>query len=160
MRLFLAPLESLEESNVGIGSDVTWIDVTTPLLEHFQQNRFSGYERIGRAQLNPLRLYMGNDQQLIPWEKACHNGDSNACDIARWIRDSDKKLGLDCLKRVGSSICNQLYDNKIKGFLLGYEIDDSIPWSQRYTAQVPKRQFHVIGAFPRDFSVAKSIFLK
>jgi len=153
--LFIAPLKSGELHRDEV---LAWMDVTTPLLEHFRQNRFSGYERIGRAQLGALRLYMGNDPQLIPWQRACDNGDATSCHVRDLIRDYDRKIALSSLQRVGSSICNQLYDANQKGFALGYKIVDSIEWSQRYTAKTGESKFSVIAAFPRDFGVTPSRF--
>ena len=153
--LFIAPLET---STSKPTDSLAWIDVTTPLLDHFQENRFSGYERIGRAQTGALRLFMGNDPQSVPWKKACDNGDSIACKVFTAMINYDRKIALQCLQRVGSSICNQLYDPGTTRFALGYSLESAVEWSQRYTLHEGVKQFHYIGDFKRDFEVTHANF--
>jgi len=156
LSLFIAPSK---DSSVTAIDSLEWVDITTPLLRNYQQNRFSGYERIGRVQNGALRLYLGNDPVLPLLKRACDNGDTLSCKMydIRW--KDDQKAAVEYLQRLGSSIDNQLFDPISKPyFVLGYKEVKATEWSERYLHKKQISNFHIIGIFREKTDIQKASF--
>lgn len=156
--LLVRPLTASEfakAADEGLPPD-GWYDLSTPFWARFQQNRFSAYDRLIRAQSNAIRSYLTGGPEMAPWWEACRNGDQAACDYyARGLEQSRVQAG-KLLARVGSAFCKDVgCDEGFAYVAVRVRERSSVPWSKRYTAQ-PEVRDTELGVYPVDRDVAST----
>lgn len=153
--LLVRPLSDEEFADMttkGMPAD-GWYDLTSPLWSHFQQNRFSAYDRLARPQSNGIRAYFSGGPELSPWWEACKKGDPEACQFSEEQFQIRRSQASAFLSKIGSSFCNSLPQNsKINHFALRVRESSSVAWSERYTSAPIVRDLE-IGIYPVDKTV-------
>jgi hypothetical protein len=131
-----------------------WHDVSTPLWQHFQRNRFSAYDRLGRPQSNAMRQYMTGGFDLEPWVESCRKGSEQSCAIVKArLAEAQARSGV-MLSRIGSAYCRDTaVDDKHTHVALRMRRTDAAPWSERFTGKRQSRDFE-LGIYPIDVKVA------
>jgi len=96
--LYVRPLTEAQAAGVsgqGLPHD-GWFDITNPVLVHFQQNRFSAYDRLTRPQINAILNWLSGGDSLASWQQSCQLGDSKACAFyegqLKLIRSDESRL--------------------------------------------------------------------
>ncbi|OLC55528.1 MAG: hypothetical protein AUH85_09080 [Chloroflexi bacterium 13_1_40CM_4_68_4] len=129
-----------------------WVDLSTPLWAHFQENRFSAYDRLARPQTNGIRDYLGGSIALIPFSEACTKGDTGACGYVARQRELSRSWRGPFLTRIASAYCNGLAIGDACAYVaLRARITFAVPWSERGSG-TPRVQEVDLGVFPADRS--------
>ena len=112
-----------------------WYDLTSPLWERFQRNRFSAYERLSRPQSNGMRMYLGGGPELGPWMDACQKGDMAACRFYETQMDFYRQRATELLARIASGFVGEFlgHNPDIVAVALRIRTQTVVPWSQRHT---------------------------
>lgn len=130
-----------------------WRDLSTPFWTHFQQNRFSAYDRLVRPQSNAIREYMAGSHGLQEWYEACQKGQQEACKKMEEGRKLSRKLAGGILKKIGSSYCLEVNPSATH-VALGLRETPATPWSQRYSNEAPPSKNYNLDFYPIDTAVA------
>lgn len=135
--------------------DSGWHDLSTPLWEKFHANRFSAYDRLGRAQSGAARQYLSGGPDLEPWAESCRKGVEESCRIFEERLKFARADAALMLSKVGSSYCNEIHGpGSQTKVALRLQQTLAVPWSERYGGQRAE-QVHELGIYPVDAGVAK-----
>ena|SRR5438270_13123619 len=125
---------------------VGWYDVSSPLVRRHQQNRFSAYDRLNRAQSSALRSLLGGDIGGRPLLQACRGGSSDACRAYSAYFERQKSHARSILARIGSSVCSQISFGTDQVAVRLRE-HAPVPWSKRTQGFRPRVRDYDIGRF-------------
>lgn len=144
----------------GLASD-RWRDITMPLFQRHQQNRFTAYDRLSRPQTNFLRAFMNGGAGLQPLSKACREGNKDACITGNARLAEIRARAAVPLVKVASSYCRESgEDAGLTHVALRVHDVPVVPWSRRNSDVPPKPVDFEIGVFPIDNDVATTGVLK
>ena len=131
-----------------------WYDLSTPLWEHFQQNRLTAYDRLARPQASGIRMFLNGGSQLAPWAEACRKGDDDACELFEERLTSARALARTFLVRIASAFCNDIVPHRADVTFVALRMRErtSVPWSLRYTSERTERLLD-LGVHPIDRGV-------
>ena len=131
-----------------------WYDLSTPLWEHFQQNRLTAYDRLARPQASGIRMFLNGGSQLAPWAEACRKGDDDACELFEERLTSARALARTFLVRIASAFCNDIVPHRADVTFVALRMRErtSVPWSLRYTGERTERLLD-LGVHPIDRGV-------
>jgi hypothetical protein len=134
-----------------------WYDLTAPMWERFQHNRFSAYERLSRPQSNGLRMYLNGGPELTPWMEACKKGDADSCRYYEEQMVIYREKAVELLTRIASGFAQEVSDPRpdLAGVALRIRVQNVAPWSQRFTA-IPEVRDTDLGVYPLVPNVAQS----
>jgi hypothetical protein len=131
-----------------------WQDISTPLWERFQRNRFSAYDRLGRPQSNAVRAYMTGGMDLEPWIESCQKGSEQSCKQIEERLKSARGEAAVMLGKVGSAFCLETAATKDATHVaMRMRQTNGAPWSERYTPNRVTRDYE-LGVYPVDTTVA------
>jgi hypothetical protein len=135
-----------------------WHDLSTPLWQAFQGNRFSAYERVGRPHSNAIRAYLGGVPPLAPWAEACRKGDVDACGLYDHQLQVVQERATMLLRRIASSFCNRLSTSSSEFAGVAIRIKEVAVrrWSDRYEIKDLLPDYKEVGAFPIDKAIQPS----
>lgn len=131
------------DAGVPVSGGGPWFDLTTPLVEAHQRNRFSSYARVHRAQVTAARGVLALPVHLVPWQKACQQGDAASCDFVAAQLELAQGGARAYLGRVATSYCRAEHPSAA-GVGVRVRQQGPVPWSRRATDAPPA---------PRDFDV-------
>ncbi len=157
--LLACPLgESTAQSDIS-STQLTCYNLTTPLWNLYQHNRFSSYDRLGRTQRSPMINYLFVRPELYPWAQACRETrDATECATFTKVQSQDKKRALLLLQRIASSFCNGLsHSDRFSRVAIRILIEDPVPWSKRFSAEHVAHVMN-LGIFPINKSVMPARF--
>lgn len=109
-----------------------WANLSQPLWQGFQAQRFAAYDRLARPFTATVRTYVNGGTGLNRWRSAClDKGDKPACEVyergvARAREASEPKL-----QRLGSAVCNGIAPGSV-AVALRARVESAVPWSRRY----------------------------
>ena len=128
-----------------------WYDLSTPLWERFQKNRFTAYDRLARPQGSSVRRYLSGGSELAPWWEACRKGDADACDFFDTQLTFARAQAAKLFAKIASAFCNDVQSG---ASFVAVRVREklSVPWSVRYTAQPQVREID-LGVYPVDKTV-------
>jgi hypothetical protein len=157
--LLIRPLsrdEAARFAAVGVLPEKGWVDLSGPLWERFQENRFSAYDRLARPITNGLRDYFAGSTFLATFVEACRKGDTDACAYVSRQRTLAHDLRGPYLARIASGYCNGVHAGSACEFVaLRARITRSVPWSERDTGK-PEIWGLDLGVFPIERSARSS----
>jgi hypothetical protein len=137
----------------GLPSD-GWDDISTPLWQRLQQNRFTAYDRMARPQASLIRLHLQGPEDIEAWKTSCRNGSKEAC---KYVDERVKSLHdgvTKSLGKIGSAYCREAFPTQaFTKVALRARIIGAVPWSKRYTAK-PQVSEIDLGVVPMDPNVA------
>lgn len=126
-----------------------WADLSQPLWQGFQSQRFAAYDRLARPFTATVRTYINGGTGLNRWRSAClDKGDKPACEIydqgvVRARAASEPKL-----RRLGSAVCNQIAPGS-RAVALRARVENPVPWSRRFDrAYTPETNDVSLGIHP------------
>jgi hypothetical protein len=138
-----------------------WYNLSEPLWERFQQNRFSAYGRVARPQSNAVRQYITGGYNLRHLSEACDQGDEEACSTYRKQMGKARERAAGRMARVASAFCKDigLPKSRCTHVAVRIRIDTPPPWSKRYSDRDSTRYYNV-GVLETDYSVVPSGLFK
>lgn len=136
-------------SSVETLPSTQWEDITVPLWQGVQRNRFTAYDRLARTQGGAIRQFLGGIPELEHWRESCSKGSEEACKYFEDRMSSLKKNAEERLVKVASSYCTEAYGpgetNQVAIRIRG---DVPVPWSKRYTETANTVHDTNVGIFP------------
>lgn len=85
-----------------------WYDISTPLWQRYQRQRFSGYDRLSRPHTYAARTYIMGGMDADAWYQACRSGSQDACDVYNAVLANARNENSEILARIGSAYCTDL----------------------------------------------------
>lgn len=144
--------ESSQISDIKQMPSEGWEDLTIPLWQALQHNRFTAYGRIERTQGSAIRQYLGALPGLESWRESCRKGSEESCKFYREKFEEATKRGEPKLIKIASSFCTETNSDKIGQVAIRIRIDTTLSWSKRYT-DTKENIDSDVGIFPIDNNV-------
>ena len=131
-----------------------WSDITMPLFQRHQQNRFSVYDRLSRTHTNFIKAYMHGGGALQPLFDECRRGDRTACKVGN-VRLADVRArAIVPLVKVASSYCREPgQPESVSHVALRVRESPVAAWSRRDQGPPPGKDYE-LGVYPIDRDVA------
>jgi hypothetical protein len=140
--------------------DSGWHDLSTPLWERSHANRFSAYDRLGRAQSAAARQYLSGGPDLEPWAESCRRGAEESCRVFEGRLKFARADAAVTLAKVGSSYCNEAHGPGTHAQVaLRLQQTLAAPWSERYGGRRAE-QVYELGVYPVDAGTARAGLFK
>lgn len=143
----ISTIESLPSEN--------WEDITVPLWQGLQRNRFTAYDRLARTQGGVIRQYFGSLPELESWSESCRKGSEESCKYYEERVSEIKKIAETRMVKIASSYCKAANSTEINQVAIRIRTDVPLTWSQRYT-DTKKIIDSNVGIFPIDDTVIES----
>jgi hypothetical protein len=139
--------------------DAKWYDLTTPLLERHQRNRFSAYERIARTQLNAVSRFLDGSPLMSQWTKACKDGSTEACDVLEQVNTELRKQSAVQIARIASSYCADVSrDAPVTTVAVRAVRTEGRPWSKRDETSATQARTFDLGTYPMQPIVPPNLY--
>jgi len=109
-----------------------WADLSQPLWQGFQSQRFAAYDRLARPFTATVRTYINGGTGLNRWRSAClDKGDKAACEIYDNGVTRARDASVPKLRRLGSAFCNEVAPGSL-AVALRARVESPVPWSRRF----------------------------
>jgi hypothetical protein len=110
-----------------------WYDLSTPMWERFQYNRFTPDERLTRPQAEAIVAYMRAIDDLEPLQRACQDGSAPACAYYEQRARSALAEPAQVLAAVASAYCRQALDGCPAASHIALRVRETrpVPWEAR-----------------------------
>jgi len=126
-----------------------WYDISTPLWQRYQKNRFSGYDRLSRPQTYAARTYLTGGMDADVWYQACYAGSQGACDVYNSIIFSARSSNAPILARLGSAFCKDIgLTDSTTHVAMRVRRSYPYPWSARNSGLPRTTEDVPLGIFP------------
>lgn len=151
LSVLVHPLTEAQVQSLSDGRLPTqgWYNISDPLWQKFQGNRFSAYDRMARTQTSSVRRVLNGGIELMPIHTACEKGDEDACADYQERLKTAREGASNLLVKVASAFTKDLH-----GANSGYEyiairvrVTKGVPWSERHTGE-PTSEDLEIGIYP------------
>lgn len=140
-------------SEKNLPSD-NWHDLSMPLWQRLQQNRFTAYDRMARPQYGLIRRYVEGHADLEPWRVSCLKGSGESCKFLEEQMEVSKKEAGKQLSKIGSAFCREAFPSQsFNRVALRARETVTVPWSERYSKK-PESVDVELGLYPLDTTVA------
>ena len=160
VRCLTQPEAEAAEGGSGLPKE-GWSDITMPLFQRRQQNRFSAYDRISRTHTNFLKAFLHGGGALQTLTKACREHDELACKAGNKQLAEIRSHAAAPLAKVASSYCLETTRaGEVTHVAMRVRDVPVRPWSQRGAETVVRPVDFEIGTFPVDREVATTGVLK
>jgi hypothetical protein len=132
-----------------------WYNLSTPLWKHFQNNRFSAYDRLARSHSSALRNTLTGDLSLKHLFDACENGDTLSCSQYKRLLASVREGQIEKLVEIGSAFCNDIekFNSAYNYMAIRIRVVSFPPWSKRYEGESTINDLD-LGIHPIDKTIA------
>ena len=112
-----------------------WYDLSTPMWERFQYNRFTPDERLTRPQAEAIVAYLRAVDDLEPLKQACADGSAPACAYYEQRARSVLAEPAQVLAKVASAFCQKALDGCPGASHVALRVRDTRPvsWEGRDT---------------------------
>ena len=152
------PISTNQELLVKCGS-ADWVNITKPLINALQGNRFTPLGRLERMHGLAIRLYRGNFPYGLEWGKACRKGNKLACKKYKDLHAPMKKKGEEKLVKIASSYCKA--SGSSEGTVaIRIRSDKAVKWSERHQTKEKEFLDIEVGVFPIDKIVIPASFYR
>lgn len=132
-RCLTASVDSSEvEALLATDESGGWADLSQPLWQGFQSQRFAAYDRLARPFTATVRTYINGGTGLNRWRSAClDKGDKEACEIYDNGVTRAREATTPKLRRLGSAFCNEVAPGS-RAVALRARVESPVPWSRRF----------------------------
>jgi hypothetical protein len=132
-----------------------WYDLSTPMWERFQYNRFTPDERLTRPQAEAIVAYLRALDDLEPLKQACADGSAPACAYYEQRARSALAEPGQVLAKVASAYCQKALDGCPAASHVALRVRETrpVPWERRHEGTPVVLEFD-LDVYPVDGNVA------